>query len=309
VLKLTGPQLPVDAEFKPHDFDAVFSSCGLRFGQCFGSKSGYRASHPKCVFVPNANVFSIQHGKLWWGDLDIAKNGPALEQVAHRIRCRLFVVREHDGRRREASLQPQEIQSCAVWCTGGRRQIPNLGKHLSRSGLTKLQLASVLKVSPYTLRRRHDSKAALELNRRLETLAAATEEMAANHGYAKWGHWWVKPHQFLGGDTPVAVRRSAPEVYQELFRPETKAALARWPGLNPPVEILPVERVSRFASSSERASGFFASLYAETTTTRTEDFRPMRKRALSLAGVGRRHQQDASFGSIALPCSLIQKIG
>ena len=228
VLKLTGPQLAVDAEFKPHSFDEVFAACGLSFGQCYGSKSGYRASHPKCVFVPNANVFSIQHGKLWWGDLDIAKNGPALEQVAHRIRCRLFVVREHDGRRREASLQPQEIQSCAVWCTGGRRQIPNLGKHLSRSGLTTLQLASVLKVSPRTLRRRHDPITALELNRRLETLAAATEEMATNHGYAKWGHWWVKPHRFLGGDTPLAVRRSAPEVYQELFRQETKAALARW---------------------------------------------------------------------------------
>jgi hypothetical protein len=228
VLKLTGPQLPVDAEFKPHSFDEVFAACGLSFGQSFGSKSGYRASHPRCVFVPNANVFSIQHGKLWWGDLDIAKNGPALEKVAHRLRCRLFVVRENDGRWRRLLLQPQEIQSCAVWCTGGRRQIPNLGKHLSRSGLTKLQLASVLKVSPYTLRRRHDSKAALELNRRLETLAAATEEMAANHGYAKWGHWWVKPHQFLGGDTPVAVRRSAPEVYRELFRQETKAALARW---------------------------------------------------------------------------------
>jgi hypothetical protein len=228
VLKLTGPQLPVDAEFTPHDFDAVFSSCGLRFGQCYGSKSGYRASHPKCVFVPNANVFSIQHGKLWWGDLDIAKNGPALEQVAHRIQCRLFVVREHDGRRMEASLQPQEIQSCAVWCTGGRRKIPNLRKHLSRSGLTKLQLASVLKVSPRTLRRRHDPKTALELNRRLDYAAAGSEEMAADHGYAKWGHWWVKPHRFLGGDTPLAVRRSAPEVYRELFRQETKATLARW---------------------------------------------------------------------------------
>jgi hypothetical protein len=233
VLDLTGPQLPVDAEFKPHVFAAVFSACGLSFGQCFGSKSGYRRSHPACVYVPNANVFSIQHGKLWWGDLDIAKNGRALEKVAHRLRCRLFVVREHDGRWGNASLQPEKIQSCAVWCTGGRRQVPNLRKHLSRSGLTMPQLASVLKVSPHTLRRRHDPITALELNRRLDHAAAESEEMAANHGYAKWGHWWVKPHRFLGGDTPLTVWRSAPEVYQELFRKETKATLARLAGSQP----------------------------------------------------------------------------
>ena len=227
VLNLTGPQLPVDAEFQPHVFDEVFAACGLSYGRCFGSKSGYRASHSGCVFVPNANVFSVRHGKLWWGDLDIAKNGPALEKVAHRLRCRLFVVREHDGRWGNASLQPQEIQSCAVWCTGGRRRVPNLRKHLSRSGLTTLQLAFVLKVSPHTLRRRHDPITALELNRRLETLAAATEEMAANHGYAKWGQWWVKPHRFLGGDTPLAVWRSAPEAVDEVLRQETKATLAR----------------------------------------------------------------------------------
>jgi hypothetical protein len=38
----------------------------------------------------------------------------------------------------------------------------------SRSGLTTLQLASVLKASRRSLRRRHDPISALELNRRLD---------------------------------------------------------------------------------------------------------------------------------------------
>jgi hypothetical protein len=75
VLTANGTPPPLGMEFKPNDLASVFAQVGLSIGRCFGSKSGYRRTHPRSIFVANANVFSLKHGKLWWGDLDIRPAG------------------------------------------------------------------------------------------------------------------------------------------------------------------------------------------------------------------------------------------
>jgi hypothetical protein len=121
ILHLAGPLYPRDFEFKPGAPASAFSAEGLPVGRCFGSKSGYRMANPGNEFVPNANVFCRKGGKIWWGDLDLTRDRPKLEAVARKLRMRLFVLYESDGRFENASLQHSKVVQLAIWRTGGRK--------------------------------------------------------------------------------------------------------------------------------------------------------------------------------------------
>jgi hypothetical protein len=62
---ITSSPPPLDAEFKANLLAPTFARGGLNLGRCFGSKSGYRLRHPRNFFIPNANIFSHKHGKIW----------------------------------------------------------------------------------------------------------------------------------------------------------------------------------------------------------------------------------------------------
>jgi hypothetical protein len=110
--------IPVDREFKANRrIEQAFSACGLEFGRCFGSKSGYRAAHPQNLFVPNANVFAGRRGKVWWGDLDLARDGPKLQEVSRLLKVRLYVLREFDGRFENAERPNSQVVRLAIWAT------------------------------------------------------------------------------------------------------------------------------------------------------------------------------------------------
>jgi hypothetical protein len=136
-----GPPPPVDAEFKGNRMTDVFAEWDLHMGRCFGSKSAYAKFHPGNIFIPNANIFCHPHGKVWWGDLDLASDKPALEEVAHRLRCRLYVLREADGRFRSAVIPHAEVVRRAIWHTGGRARVPGVKRFLQRAGFTLKQAA------------------------------------------------------------------------------------------------------------------------------------------------------------------------
>jgi hypothetical protein len=120
IMHLTKPLYSRDFEFKPARLADVFSAEALPIGRCFGSKSGYRACHPGSEFIPNANIFCRTRGKIWWGDLDLAYDRPKIEAVARRLRMRLFVLSEHEGRFENATLPHSTVVSRAIWKTGGR---------------------------------------------------------------------------------------------------------------------------------------------------------------------------------------------
>lgn len=81
------------------------------------SKSRYCRNHPGHFAVFNANVFTLAHGKVWHGDLDLAVDAAALKSVAAELGCTLFVLSEFDGRFENRDRRPNEIMECAVWTT------------------------------------------------------------------------------------------------------------------------------------------------------------------------------------------------
>jgi hypothetical protein len=208
VIAISGPPLPVDLEFKRKRATQAFESQGLPMGRCFGSKSGYRNTHPKCDFIPNANVFSRRGGKVWWGDLDLLRDRRALELVAQRLRSRLYVLSEHDGRFDEAVRPHGAVVRDAVWHTGGPSRVPGLGQFFRGSGLSLGEAAILLKVSPRRFGGPQEPKTALEIGRRIGKFEETFRPIGLKAGYGKWGHWWTKPNKKLGGMSALQVIRS-----------------------------------------------------------------------------------------------------
>lgn len=85
---------PLDA------FDIARSELGMFGAMLSGSKIGYETSHLNHKAVFNANVVSETHGKIWYGDLDLARerDTAALQRIANRLGAKIYVLREMDGR-------------------------------------------------------------------------------------------------------------------------------------------------------------------------------------------------------------------
>ena len=207
-LILTGPPPPLDAEFKRKDFAPAFARNGLVLGRCVGSKSGYRTLHQRCIFIPNANVFSRKHGKIWWGDLDLHNDKATLEKIAQQLRTRLFVLSEFDGRFEQAKKPHAEVMKSAVWHTGGRVHIQGRRGFLDRSGLSPTEAAFLLRLSPGRFNRRQEPQVALEIAQRMIRFEEIFAHIATKEGYTKWGLWWTQPNAKLAGQSPIRVLRS-----------------------------------------------------------------------------------------------------
>jgi hypothetical protein len=207
-LSLSGPQLPVDLEFNPHHLPDIFRKHHLPLGRCFGSKSAYREANTKCEFVPNANVISKRDGKVWWGDLDLVRDSAVLEKIARLLRCRLYVLGEHDGRFDKAARPHLELIRDAVWHTGGASHVPGARLFLQRSGLSRAEASVLLKLSSGRLDRRQPPEISLEIGRRLRRFEDAFRPIGLNAGHAKWGSWWKQPHNKLTGRSPLQVLNS-----------------------------------------------------------------------------------------------------
>jgi len=208
VISLSGPPLPVDLEFKRKKATHAFESHGLSMGRCFGSKSLYQNMHPKCDFIPNANVFTRRRGKVWFGDLDLERDKSALERVARRLGCRLYVLSEMEGRFDEATRPHAAVIRDALWHTGGFSRIPGIGRFFRDSGLSHGEAAVLLKVSRARLSGPQEPKTALEIGRRIGKFEETFRPIGLKAGYGKWGHWWTKPNKKLGGMSALQVIRS-----------------------------------------------------------------------------------------------------
>jgi hypothetical protein len=88
------------------------------------SKSGYREANPHSVCYFNANIITVADGKVWYGDLDLTKDGEALKQVAEEAGVVLYVLRELDGRFADEGKSGVELVKVAVWDT--TQEIPFL---------------------------------------------------------------------------------------------------------------------------------------------------------------------------------------
>lgn len=63
-----------------------------------GSKSGYRRWRPRNVAVFNANICTVEHGKVWHGDIDLTFDEPLLRSLAAALGTEIYLLYEMDAR-------------------------------------------------------------------------------------------------------------------------------------------------------------------------------------------------------------------
>ena len=60
--------------------------------------SGSKTPRQGHVVVWNANVCTREHGKIWFGDLDLTMASEGVEQLARNLGATVYVLREMDAR-------------------------------------------------------------------------------------------------------------------------------------------------------------------------------------------------------------------
>lgn len=100
------------------DINDYFKNNDLVIGRtiCW-SKSVYREDNPNSICYFNANIVTLNTGKVWWGDLDITKSGETLKAIADEIGETLYVLREMDARFEDEPLDGLHLITKAVWDT------------------------------------------------------------------------------------------------------------------------------------------------------------------------------------------------
>ena len=98
-----------------YTYEEIFQKHGdLYTGKLLGSKSLYRAHHSKNKIYFNANIFTEQDGKIWWGDLDITVNQTHLQDISNELGKTIYILSEHDGRFGMENRPFEELKKCAV---------------------------------------------------------------------------------------------------------------------------------------------------------------------------------------------------
>jgi len=78
------------------------------------SKSGYRNRNPENEIFFNANIFTVEDGKIWWGDIDYTKDRETLEKIAMKLERKLYIVKELDGRFENENIKTNQIKKRAI---------------------------------------------------------------------------------------------------------------------------------------------------------------------------------------------------
>ena len=78
------------------------------------SKSMYRQKNPENEVYFNANIFTLNEGKVWYGDIDVTLDREILQRISDSLGTDLFILRELDGRFENEELKDSEIIKRAV---------------------------------------------------------------------------------------------------------------------------------------------------------------------------------------------------
>lgn len=97
-----------------NDMMEIFDKYKLYCGRMI---NGSKISPEGQFCVWNANVLSPTKNKIWWGDLNITKDGKKLKEVAEELGETLYVLREMDCRFGTEDRQLTVLLTKAVWHT------------------------------------------------------------------------------------------------------------------------------------------------------------------------------------------------
>lgn len=79
--------------------------------------SAYKEAPKGCVCVWNANIVSPSKGKIWYGDINITREGDILKKIAEELGEPLYVLRESGCRFDTEDDTVKLLISRAVWST------------------------------------------------------------------------------------------------------------------------------------------------------------------------------------------------
>ena len=85
--------------------------------RCGRMISAHKDSPPGCKCVFNANLVSPTKGKVWYGDLNLTREGDKLKEVAKAAGETLYVLREMDCRFETENDAVKLLAARAVWNT------------------------------------------------------------------------------------------------------------------------------------------------------------------------------------------------
>ena len=113
---------PYPSDFKPtmsvKEVQMHFEAFGLYDARMIGgSKTGYTQDHSDDLIVFNANVLMPEHGKVWYGDLNLTEDYLVLKEIAETLNTDLYVLWESDARFGEENKPFDELIKKSVWNT------------------------------------------------------------------------------------------------------------------------------------------------------------------------------------------------
>jgi len=95
-----------------------FKAKGFVIGRMLSfSKTQYRNANPNSVVYFNANIVTVNDGKIWYGDIDLTIDGNKLKELASELNQTIFVLKEMDCRFETANESINETIKKAVWDT------------------------------------------------------------------------------------------------------------------------------------------------------------------------------------------------
>lgn len=119
IIHLTGE--PIASEYTTKKLtviaEGVLGPCARLVGM---SKTDYRNRHPDHKVYYNANIFTQEDGKIWFGDIDLTLDEKNLKQLSVELDKEIFLMREMDGRfeNEDTAL----LKEKAVWKSGSNEK-------------------------------------------------------------------------------------------------------------------------------------------------------------------------------------------
>ena len=115
-IHLTGD--PISSEYEPKKLTQIAEGI---LGHCArlvsGSKSLYRSNHPDHVVIFNANVFTKEDGKIWYGDIDLTLDEQRLKRLGYELEKEVFLLQEMEGRFENEEKVGDQVEQSAMWST------------------------------------------------------------------------------------------------------------------------------------------------------------------------------------------------
>lgn len=88
----------------------IFSLREIGLGRILSeSKSQYKSSHPEDHVLFNANIFTLEDGKIWYGDINLTQEYNILQIIAEKLDKDIYILSELDGRFENEFLPKEKI--------------------------------------------------------------------------------------------------------------------------------------------------------------------------------------------------------